>query len=136
MTWKPIKKNAIGEGVPCVKISSATRGPRSKYSQIVLHISATLARHIQVRSGDRIELEIGNLADAGWMRISKGNEQRARSHGHEGAVQVRFSGRRLGVEKAHRREFAKYKTGRNSRPYLIFMLPKWARTEGGVDGAQ
>ena len=136
MSWKPIKRNAIGEGVPSVKVGASVRSPKSHYAQMVLHISATLARHIQVRSGDRIELQIGTLGDAGWMKIAKGQEQRARAHGHEGAIQVRFSGRRLGVEESHSRETVKYKTGTNSRPYLLFMLPKWARTKGGVDGAR
>jgi len=136
MSWKPIKRNAIGEGTPNVKIASVLRCKETHYSQIVLRISATLARHIQVRPGDRIELQIGALADSGWMRISKGDEQKAREHGHEGSIQVRFSGRRLGVTEAHKSENTKFKTGRNSRPHLDFMLPKWARVEGGENGAR
>jgi hypothetical protein len=99
---------------------------------MVVNISATLARFIKVRPGDRIELEIGNLADTGWMRISRGNQQKATRHGHAGSIRVRFSGRRLGVKSGYRPTNVKYKTGSNKgKPYVIFMLPRWARPEMG-----
>jgi hypothetical protein len=99
---------------------------------MVVNISATLARFIGVRPGDRIELEIGTLADVGWMRIAKGNQQKATRHGHAGSVRVRFSGRRLGVKSGYRPTNVRFKTGRNNgKSYLIFMLPRWARPEQG-----
>jgi ribosomal protein L35AE/L33A len=129
MSWNTIKRNSIGEGVPSVKVGAVLREKHTTFSQVTLLLSKSIAQHIQVRGGDRIELAIGTLADKGWMRVMKGNEQLARAHGHEGAVQIRFSGRRLGVMESHKIEAVKYKTGTNSKPYVLFMLPKWARLE-------
>ena len=130
MAWQSIQRNTIGEGTPFVTVGSTSRYGRATHAQMVVNISATLARHIGVNPGDRIELEIGTLADIGWMRISKGKEQKATGHGHAGSIRIRFSGRRLGVTDGYTPTNVKYKTGRNGeKPYLIFMLPAWARIE-------
>jgi hypothetical protein len=127
MSWKPIIKNAIGEGTPRVRIAAYRRGPDVKHSQVTLHISVTLAKFIRVKAGDRIILEIGTLADAGWMRISKGDEQKVGSHGHDGQLVIKFSGRRLGVTGSHPTQEVKFKEiiGKG-KPHLLFMLPSWA----------
>ena len=124
MSWKPIIKNAIGEGIPYVGLSAQSRAGRASHSQMVLRLSASLAHLIRVRPGDRVLLEIGTLADDGWMKISKGKEQRATNHGHKGSIQVRFSGRRLGVTETHGLDHMKYKKGDGS---VVFLLPGWAR---------
>jgi hypothetical protein len=92
----------------------------------------TLARFIRVRPGDRVVLDIGTLADNGWMRISKGDEQKAGHHGHKGQITIKFSGRRLGVVGGHATEEVKYKiSDTKGKPYLLFLLPKWARNGEG-----
>lgn len=128
MSWKPIIRSEIGEGAPHVRISASRRGPTIKHSQITLRISATLARYIQVKPGDRIVLEIGVLADAGWMRISKGNEQKAGTHGHKGQLAIKFSGRRLNVTGGHSVQEVKFKqVNVKGKPCLLFLLPDWAK---------
>ena len=130
MSWKPIIRSEIGEGTPRVRIAAHRRGPSVKHSQITLHVSVTLAKFITVKPGDRVVLEIGVLADAGWMRISKGHEQKAGTHGHKGQLAIKFSGRRLNVTKSHSVEEIKFKTGNvKGKPYLLFMLPRWARAK-------
>jgi hypothetical protein len=125
MSWKPIIKNEIGEGIPYVGLSAQGRSTgRASHSQMVLRLSASLAHLIQVQPGERVLLEIGTLADEGWMKVSKGKEQKATNHGHEGSIQVRFSGRRLGVTETHSFEHMKYKKGNGS---VLFLLPAWAR---------
>ena len=124
MSWKPIIKNEIGEGVPYVGLSAQARAGRASHSQMVLRLSASLAHLIQVQPGERVLLEIGTLADDGWMKISKGAEQKATNHGHAGSIQVRFSGRRLNVIETHGFESMKYKKGDGA---VVFLLPAWAR---------
>lgn len=130
MSWKPIIRSEIGEGTPRVRIAAHRRSPTVKHSQITLHVSVTLAKFICVKPGDRVVLEIGTLADKGWMRISKGREQMAGTHGHKGQLAIKFSGRRLNVEGSHSVEEIKFKTGNvKGKPYLLFLLPKWARAK-------
>lgn len=132
MSWQSIQRNEIGEGQPFVTVGATSRYGRATHAQMVVNISATLARYINVRPGDRIELEIGKLADNGWMRISKGKQQKATRHGHAGSIRVRFSGRRLGVKSGYRPTTVKFKTGTNrGKPYVVFLLPGWARPEKG-----
>lgn len=136
MSWQSIHKNEIGEGVPAVTVGAAARSGRATHAQMVVNISATLARFIGVRPGEKIELEIGKLADAGWMRIAKGNQQTAQRHGHEGSIRIRFSGRRFGVIDTFKPEAVTYKTARlNGKAHLVFMLPKWARKEEFNNGS-
>jgi hypothetical protein len=132
MAWRSIERNAIGEGTPFVTVGSTSRYGRATHAQMVVNISATLARFIRVRPGDRIELEIGTLADDGWMRVSKGKQQKATRHGHKGSIRVRFSGRRLGVTCGYTPQTVKHKTGtRKGKTYIIFMLPSWAHPGKG-----
>jgi hypothetical protein len=91
----------------------------------------TLAKIICVKPGDRVTLEIGTLADHGWMRLSKGNEQKAGHHGHRGQIVIKFSGRRLHVEGSHPVEEVKFRTHIvNGKGYLLFLLPKWTTPKG------
>ena len=130
MSWKPIIRSEIGEGTPRVRMAAHRRSPSVKHSQITLHISVTLAKYIQVKPGDRIVLEIGVLADKGWMRISKGDEQKAGTHGHRGQLAIKFSGRRLNVTKSHSVEEVKFKqVNVKGKPCLLFMLPEWAKSK-------
>ena len=130
MAWKPIIRSEIGEGTPRVRMCAHRRGPKIKHSQITLHVSVTLARFIRVKPGDRVVLDIGTLADDGWMRISKGNEQKAGHHGHRGQITIKFSGRRLNVIGGHPTQEVKFKiSNTKGKPYLLFLLPAWARAE-------
>jgi hypothetical protein len=130
MAWSQIQKGQIGEGAPCVRVGSTKRSKPAVYGQMIVHLSASVVRSIGIKPGDRIHLEVGTLADAGWMRISAGDQQKTIAHGHDGSARVRFSGRRFGVIGSHKPEDVKYQVGeKNGRWYVNFMLPKWAREE-------
>lgn len=132
MSWSSVDKGQIGEGPPCVKVGSTRRSKPAIYGQMIVHLSASVVRSIRIRPGDRIHLEVGTLADEGWLRISAGTQQKTIGHGHDGSVRVRFSGRRFGVEGSHKPEDVKYQihTAKGTT-YVMFMLPAWARRSNG-----
>lgn len=136
VAWSEVKKGAIGEGQPCIKVGATCRSKPAYYGQVVIHISASIAHWMQVRPGDRVSLEVGTLADAGWVRIGRGEDHLASGHGHEGALRVRISSRRFGVAEHHKPVVVKHRlVTSGKKQYAIFMLPQWAR-EGGNGGAR
>ena len=135
MAWSEIKKGAIGEGQPCIKVGATRRSKPAHYGQIVIHISASIAHWMRLRPGDRISLEVGTLADAGWVRIGYGDDHLASGHGHEGALRIRISSRRFGVADHHKPVIVKHRlVASGGKHYAIFMLPQWAR-EGDESGS-
>jgi len=133
MSWSSVNKGEIGEGPPCVKVGSTRRSKPAIHAQMIIHLSASVVRTIRIRPGDRIHLEVGTLADEGWLRISAGDQQKTIGHGHDGSVRIRFSGRRFKVEGSNKPEDVKYQFNtKNDKTYVTFMLPAWAR--GGGNG--
>jgi hypothetical protein len=136
MAWSEIKKGAIGEGQPCVKVGATRRSQPAHYGQMVIHLSASISSFIRVRPGERVCLEVGTLADEGWVRIAKGDDHLASGHGHEGSLRVRVSSRRFGVTGHHKPVVVKHRLVTSGGDHwVVFMLPQWAR-EGDNGGAR
>lgn len=123
MTWRPIRRNEGGEGMPSIRAGSNSRKGNA-YAQMFLTLSVSLARHIGVREGDRVKVDLGVLGDVGWARISRGDEQKATRFGHKGSIRVRFSGRWLGIKETNRPTDVKYHSDGKT---IKFLLPTWAR---------
>lgn len=136
MTWHPIRRNENGEGTPFVRLGSTRRKEGNAYAQMFLTISVSIAQFLGLREGDRVKIDLGQLADQGLARISKGKEQKATRFGHRGSIRVRFSGRHLGVKDSNPPTDLKYNAERGaSGTSIMFPLPAWARQNEVKDGA-
>ena len=133
MSWQELERGKSGEGVPTISVGTSKRAGRSNYGQVVINISASLAALIQVKPSERIDIDIGKLADDGWMRISKGNQYKAASHGHGGSIRVRFSARKWGIAGSNKPKPMKHTIHRDEKTkktYIVFMMPECFRQKG------
>jgi hypothetical protein len=131
LSWHTVTMNEGGEGDPYVRLGATSRDTRAGYCQMELQLSATFAHFLSVRAGDRVKLDTGALANEGWMRVSKGKNQKVCRHGHAGSIRIRFSGRWLCVKSAHRPEKMPYRVDRvDGVGHVHFQLPQWARKKG------
>ena len=145
MTWQRMPRNESGEGEPFIRLGSTRRNTGAldgelvsgAYSQMFLQLSVSLAQYLGIRAGDRVKLERGRLGDVGWMRISKGNEQKATRMGHKGSIRVRFTGRWLGIRDSNKPVSVKYICDADGDvPAIKFQLPKWARKNEVGNGSR